>query len=297
MTFIAVGASWNVAARVAADAGPPTVSAARAEPIGRGLSPGRTATIASIADDAPASPFGALLVLTPGIPLTVIDQGATLRLRALRGATVAEVLELAGVLLGPLDEVVGPSGPAVAAGDVIRVLRVTEAEAVVREPVPFPVRTVADASLGTGRVVVATAGVPGVAENTYRVRTVDGAEASRVLAASTLIAAPVTEVRRVGTRPPPGPAEIVAIIRAAAAAWGADPDQLLRVAYCESRYNPNAYNPVSGASGLFQFLPRTWSANSVRAGYGGASVFDPVANANTAAMMFANGQAGQWSCK
>jgi hypothetical protein len=35
----------------------------------------------------------------------------------------------------------------------------------------------------------------------------------------------------------------------------------------------------------------------VRAGYAGASVFDPVASANVAAYMFARGQAGQWSCK
>ena len=66
--------------------------------------------------------------------------------------------------------------------------------------------------------------------------------------------------------------------------------------WCESRYNPSAYN-ASGASGLFQFMPRTWAANSVRAGYGGASVFDPVASANTAAYMFSIGQAGQWVCK
>jgi hypothetical protein len=44
-------------------------------------------------------------------------------------------------------------------------------------------------------------------------------------------------------------------------------------------------------------MPRTWAANSVRAGYSGASVWDPVASANTAAYMFRNGQAWQWSCK
>ena len=82
----------------------------------------------------------------------------------------------------------------------------------------------------------------------------------------------------------------------AAAAQGADADQLLRVAYCESRYNPGAYN-ASGASGLFQFLPSTWAANSVRAGFAGASVFDPVAAANVAAWMFVRGQAGQWVCR
>jgi hypothetical protein len=73
--------------------------------------------------------------------------------------------------------------------------------------------------------------------------------------------------------------------------------ELLRVAWCESRYNPGAYNTSSGASGLFQFMPRTWAANSVRAGYAGASVFDAVANANTAAYMFRNNQAWQWTCK
>jgi hypothetical protein len=35
----------------------------------------------------------------------------------------------------------------------------------------------------------------------------------------------------------------------------------------------------------------------VRAGYAGASVFDPVANANTAAYMFSIQQARQWQCK
>ena len=107
----------------------------------------------------------------------------------------------------------------------------------------------------------------------------------------------MTEVRRVGTRIPTASGDIEAIIRNAAAAQGADAEQLLRVAYCESRFNPGAYNASSGASGLFQFLPSTWAANSVRAGFGGASVWDPVASANVAAYMFAMGQSGQWSCK
>ena len=35
----------------------------------------------------------------------------------------------------------------------------------------------------------------------------------------------------------------------------------LRVANCESHYNPLAINRSSGASGLFQFMPSTWNAN------------------------------------
>jgi soluble lytic murein transglycosylase-like protein len=177
---------------------------------------------------------------------------------------------------------------------------VAHQETVVRETLAFPVRVIQDADLLVGRVVVETKGVPGLVDNTYQVRFVDGVEAERTLVASTEVVTPVAEVRRVGTRPAPpapAPADIESVIRAAAARWGADPNQLLRVAWCESKYNPYAVNTRSGASGLFQFMPATWAANSVRAGYGGASVFDPVASANTAAYMFARGQAWQWSCK
>src|SRR2546428_12109658 len=99
-------------------------------------------------------------------------------------------------------------------------------------------------------------------------------------------------------RPPPRPpAEIDSVIRDAAARYGADAEQLLRVAWCESRYDPSAYNPTHADSGLFQFIPTTWAANSVRAGYVGASPFDPVAAANVAAWMFSRGSASLWTCR
>lgn len=40
----------------------------------------------------------------------------------------------------------------------------------------------------------------------------------------------------------------------------------------ESGWNPNAYNPISGASGIAQFMPRYWHAYSE-----GADIFDPQA--------------------
>jgi hypothetical protein len=44
-------------------------------------------------------------------------------------------------------------------------------------------------------------------------------------------------------------------------------------------------------------MPRTWAANSGRAGLAGASPFDPVAAADVAAWMFARGSASLWTCK
>jgi hypothetical protein len=90
--------------------------------------------------------------------------------------------------------------------------------------------------------------------------------------------------------PPPAPAgSIAAIIQEAALEYGADPAYLLSIASCESGLNPNAYNPA-GYYGLFQFHPGTWASN----GYG--SIWDPVAQARTAARMIAGGQASAWGC-
>jgi resuscitation-promoting factor RpfB len=257
--------------------------------------------LAASASDRLSSPIEAAVVpghrlaLDRGLPVTVIDGGRGVAARSVRG-TVADLLDAAGIALGPLDEVDQPLDASLDPGDVIRITRIADQEVTVLEKTPFAVRLQPDANLERLRQVVVTPGEPGRVENTYLVRVVDGREAARTLVSSQVLSVPVAEVRRVGTRTPTGAGEIEAIIREAAAAHGVDPELLVRVAYCESRLNPGAYN-ASGASGLFQFMPGTWAANSVRAGYAGASVFDPVASANVAAWMFARGQAFQWVCR
>jgi hypothetical protein len=77
----------------------------------------------------------------------------------------------------------------------------------------------------------------------------------------------------------------------------------LRIMQCESLGDPKAYNPYSGASGLFQFLPGTWAITSPKAGYQGASPFDPEANTASAAWVAGLYQRlgknpwAAWSCK
>ncbi|HXA42691.1 MAG TPA: transglycosylase SLT domain-containing protein [Candidatus Solibacter sp.] len=85
--------------------------------------------------------------------------------------------------------------------------------------------------------------------------------------------------------------QIIAIIRGAAAQYGANGDQMVRVARCESSLNPYAYNRSSGASGLFQFMPGTFYGN------GGHNIWDPTDQSDVAAKMFARGDSGAWSCK
>jgi hypothetical protein len=74
---------------------------------------------------------------------------------------------------------------------------------------------------------------------------------------------------------------------ATAVAWG------LRVARCESGYNPRAYNPAGPYYGLFQFLMSTFNATP----FHGQDVYDPVANAGAAAWKYSQGGAGSWGCR
>ena len=98
--------------------------------------------------------------------------------------------------------------------------------------------------------------------------------------------------------PPPPPSagggSIQQIILDAFAPLGAGAQNwALRVAKCESGYNPNAVNRSSGASGLFQFLPSTWASMPQH----NQSVFNPVANAQAAAVLYQRSGPNQWSCK
>jgi hypothetical protein len=74
---------------------------------------------------------------------------------------------------------------------------------------------------------------------------------------------------------------------ATAVAWG------LRVAKCESGYNPRAYNGAGPYYGLFQFLMSTFKATP----FGGQDIYDPVANASAAAWKYSQGGAGSWGCR
>jgi len=93
---------------------------------------------------------------------------------------------------------------------------------------------------------------------------------------------------------PPPPEYIGKIIIDAFSPLGSAAVQwAINVAYCESRYHPNSVNSSSGASGLFQFLPSTWAFTPEHA----SSPFDPAANAQAAAWLYARDGPSQWVCQ
>ena len=87
--------------------------------------------------------------------------------------------------------------------------------------------------------------------------------------------------------------DMVAIIYAAADAYGQSRADMLRVAACESNLDPYAVNEAGGSYGLFQFIPSTWGSTP----YADQGIFDPVANANAAAWMWSVGRRGEWVCQ
>jgi soluble lytic murein transglycosylase-like protein len=125
----------------------------------------------------------------------------------------------------------------------------------------------------------------------------DAAQAKLAADAAAAAAAAAAAQHIVAYRPPAAPRPSVGYVQdlirqafgplgQAAVDWG------LRVAACESGYNPNAYNP-GGPSGVFQFMPGTFQGTP----YGSQNIFDATANVNAAAWYFGQHGGGAWACK
>lgn len=72
-------------------------------------------------------------------------------------------------------------------------------------------------------------------------------------------------------------------------------DGAVNVAMCESSMNPNAYNGILGAAGLFQIIPGTFASTS----YAGQSVYNPVVNIEAAHEIFVRDGYSwrEWACQ
>jgi hypothetical protein len=76
----------------------------------------------------------------------------------------------------------------------------------------------------------------------------------------------------------------------------ADVEWALAIIRCESGGNPNAVGPTND-HGLFQHLGQYWADRSSRAGWAGASIYDPEASVAVAAWLLATGGKSHWVCK
>ena len=88
--------------------------------------------------------------------------------------------------------------------------------------------------------------------------------------------------RQVSTTPAAAPVSSGSVQGMITSTFGPYASQALAVARCESGFNPNAKNPGSTASGVFQFLSSTWATTS----YAGYSPFNAWANIQAAHQVF-----------
>ncbi len=87
--------------------------------------------------------------------------------------------------------------------------------------------------------------------------------------------------------------QVKLLIRCAARRWHAPggPDKALAVARCESRYDPDAYNPA-GYVGVYQQAERYWPGRAERWGFPDRSAFNGRANVIVSVRMARH--AGGW---
>ena len=142
---------------------------------------------------------GAVVVVRHEVPVTLQLAGRTVQLRVL-GRTVADALVMAGldptggISTDPSVDSPLVAGMTIVAKDVF--LRVTEQEVAV----PYETVVVGDPSMPVGRRIVVTSGVTGTAVRVWQALVSGGVEGTRTLKAQTVIAAPVNESVRMGTK-------------------------------------------------------------------------------------------------
>ncbi|MFP3881299.1 MAG: hypothetical protein ACLFRT_00485 [Actinomycetota bacterium] len=77
-----------------------------------------------------------------------------------------------------------------------------------------------------------------------------------------------------------------------------DVNRAVRIAWCESRFDPNAVDMQTGSVGLFGHLPRYWEERAGNAGFPGVPATDPEASTAAAAWEVYNGVGWEvFSCR
>lgn len=113
--------------------------------------------------------------------------------------TVGEILSESGIAVGSEDSVVPGIGEPLPDSRRIRVVRVTYADVIQEEAVPYAVERREDSSLEAGLTRVYRNGVAGVARVLYRVRYEDGVEVSRDEISREKIKDPSSQILLVGS--------------------------------------------------------------------------------------------------
>ncbi len=161
---------------------------------------GTTLYLADEVQPALSTPVTASLVITihRSQPISIVADGVTLETRT-QGATVANALVGAGVILGGLDYAIPSESSPLQPGMSIRVIRVGEKVDVQQSVLPFETVYQADANMELDQKVVLQEGQKGIQETNIRIRYENGVEVNRTEEESGVARAPINRVIAYGT--------------------------------------------------------------------------------------------------
>lgn len=126
-------------------------------------------------------------------PVNVNLYGTPVIMRT-HAATVGELLDERDIKLGPQDQVRPAVDVALAAAEVISVVRNGLTTATVQEDIPMPNQIIPDNTLSYGVSAVRQKGAPGKRAVTYEINTQNGVEVGRKAISTVIIQQPVTQI-------------------------------------------------------------------------------------------------------
>jgi uncharacterized protein YabE (DUF348 family) len=198
-----------------------------------------------ITDIVDSDTIGERVTMQRAKPLSVQVDGKVREIRT-QSDTVGEALHEAGISLGLKDTTSQPLTSPVVSGASVSITRVSEAVVTLTQSLPRAVQTVTDPTMLKGQSQVRTEGSDGQKTTTYRIHYKDGVETARETLQVVSQTAPVTKVVVVGTKVLfAGSVEYWRPqVETAAAAWGFDPNTMMRIMACESRGNATSISTI-----------------------------------------------------
>jgi resuscitation-promoting factor RpfB len=193
-----------------------------------------------------------LEIRTPKAVSIAVD-GRTRHLTS-TAATVGDLLDTAGIKVGPTDKVSQLANATLSNRMTITITRISYRQVKEKVVIKYKETKKKDATMDDGSTKVQTAGVDGLQEVTYLATYVNGRLTTRKVVSTKVLTKPVNEVTLVGTKPVPAGDASGQIPSSGGLNWAA-------LAQCESGGNPKAYNASGPYYGLYQFDVQTWQAN------------------------------------
>lgn len=242
----------------------------------------------------PSLGLGTVITVARALPVNLVDGRRSLTVRTW-AESVGELIAEKKIILGEDDRVAPALETRLGLRDRITITRVAITQIVENEAVNFKIVKKNDPNLDEGKTRVERPGVRGTRAYTYRVRREDGIEVERVLLKNELTKPPTDEILIVGTKP-------VITVRCRYNDWvldagiknGVRPNELCNRMMAESNGNSNSVGAGGRYKGLFQYEEGFWNSVSVKAGYGGASIWDARSQIYVTAWAWVHDYRGRW---